>query len=93
MKPALIAALAAGLAFGGTALAADEKCALPYDVFEASVPHTDLEECPAKLKAEGRFCRLAVVAEVATVFIFDEGSGCLVQSVSFEEDQFKITLQ
>ena len=93
MKPALIAALAAGLAFGGTALAADEKCALPYDVFEASVPHTDLEECPAKLRAEGRFCRLAVVAEVATVFIFDEGSGCLVQSVSFEEDEFKITLQ
>ena len=80
------------LALVGPALAADADCALSYDVYEASVPHTDLEACPDGLAGDGRFCRLSIVAEVATIFVFDEESGCLVESVSYEEDEFTVTI-
>lgn len=93
MKSILIAAIAGVFALGGTALA-DEgaDCALSYDVYEASVPHTDLEECPAAMAGEGLFCRLSVVAEVATIFVFDENTGCLTGAKSFEEDEFTISI-
>lgn len=80
------------LALAGPVLAGDMECALSYDVYEASVPHTDMEECPESMVSEGRFCRLSVVAEVATIFSFDEESGCLVEAISFEEDEFTITI-
>lgn len=93
MKRVMIAALAGAFALGGSALADDMMdCAMSYDVYEASVPHTDLEDCPDMLAGEGRFCRLSIVAEVATIFVFDEDSGCLVESRSFEEDEFTITI-
>ncbi len=95
MKYTLIAVAASVLAFGGAAFAEDEMCALSYDVYEASVPHTDLEECPEAMGDMGEgelFCRLSVVAEVATIFAFDEDSGCLIESRSFEEDEFTITI-
>ena len=96
MKRILIAAIAAVggvLVLGGTALAEEgADCALSYEVYEASVPHTDLEECPAGMAGEARFCRLSVVAEVATIFVFDENSGCLAEAKSFEEDEFSITI-
>lgn len=80
------------LALAGPVLAGDMECVLPYDVYEASVPHTDLENCPAQMEGEGRFCRISVVAEVATIFSFDEESGCLVEAKSFEEDEFTISI-
>ncbi len=93
MKRTVIAALAGVIALGGIAVADDMMdCALSYDVYEASVPHTDLEDCPDMMAGEGRFCRLSVVAEVATIFVFDEDSGCLVESRSFEEDEFSISI-
>lgn len=89
----LIAASAGIVALAGSAVAEDDmQCALSYDVYEMSVPHTDLEECPEQMAAEGMFCRLSVVAEVATIFKFDEESGCLTEARSFEEDEFEITI-
>ncbi len=93
MKHWLIAICAGMFTFGSAAMADDMMdCALSYDVYEMSVPHTDLEACPDAVAAEGLFCRLSVVAEVATIFAFDEESGCLVSAASFEEDEFTITI-
>jgi len=84
-----------GLALAATPALADghETCPLTYEVFEYSVPHTDMEECPDAMESEGSFCRLAVVAEVATIFAFSEESGCIVESKSFDEDQFSIEFE
>ena len=77
------------LGFAGAALA-DTHCALSYEAFEQGIPHTDLEECPTGLKGPGKFCRYSVVAEIATVFVFDEDSSCLVTTKAFYEDDFVV---
>lgn len=72
----------------------EAACALSYEVFEASVPHTDMEECPASMGVgEDDFCRVAVVAEVATVFVFSYESNCLTKTQSFEEDAFTFIIE
>ncbi len=84
--------------FGLTAGAAmaeshEMKCALSYEVFESSVPHTDMEECPASMgHGEDSFCRVAVVAEVATVFVFSYDTSCLTETRSFYEDEFTMVI-
>ena len=70
------------------------ECAMSYEVFEASVPHTDMAECPASMDAgEDAFCRVAVVAEVATVFVFSYDTSCLTKTQSFEEDEFTFVIE
>lgn len=70
-----------------------EDCALSYDAFEASVPHTDMDECPASLEAgEDTFCRVAVVAEVATVFVFSDSDNCLLKTQSYFEDEYTFVI-
>ncbi len=85
-------ALAAGASLVlmmGTALADSHDCTLSYEVFEGSVPHTDMEECPQSLEAgDDAFCRVAVLAEVATVFVFSFENGCLMQARNYFEDEF-----
>ncbi len=73
---------------------ADEHtdCPLTYDIFEAAVPHTDLEECPASMDVEAAFCRVSVIAELATVFAFDEDSTCLMAARLYDESEFTLTL-
>lgn len=74
------------------ALADDNgACPMTYETYEYSVPHTDMEECPADLAGEGKFCRVAVMAEVATVFVFAEATDCIVASKAYEEDGFSLT--
>lgn len=46
--------------------------ALTYEVFEATVEHADLAECPAALAHEGRFCRLVLQNDALHVFAFAE---------------------
>ena len=41
-----------------------------YEVFEASVDHADLENCPAEFDPDAVFCRLTLAAEQAHVFVF-----------------------
>ena len=84
--------LAAALALTAGPVLADshESCPLTYETFEYSVPHTDMEECPEAMDSDGAFCRVAIVAELATIFAFSEESGCIVASKAFDEDQFKI---
>jgi len=68
------------------------SCALNYEVFEASVPHTDLETCPGSTKIDGGYCRLSLVAEVATIFAFSENTDCLIASQSYDEEKFTFLL-
>lgn len=62
----------AALATGMTANNAETPLPMTYEVFEATVPHVDLAECPAVLAAEGHFCRLGLASEQLTVFVFAE---------------------
>lgn len=62
----------AALATGMVVARPDAALPLTHEVFEASVPHADLPECPASLAREGRFCRLGLAAEQLTVFVFAE---------------------
>ncbi len=72
----------------------ETECALSYEVFEAAVPHTDMDECPVSMQAgEDDFCRMSVVAEVATVFVFSYESGCLTKTRSYEDDQFSFEIK
>jgi len=89
----LLIGLATALATTSALADEHETCPLTYEVFEFSVPHTDMEECPDAMESEGSFCRLALVAEVATIFAFSEESGCIVESKSFDEDQFEIEFE
>ena len=78
------AAAVLSLAFGGGADASSAKRAgaegvdwieggvLTYEVFEFSVDHVDLENCPAGLDPEAVFCRMTLAAEQANVWIFDQ---------------------
>lgn len=72
---ALIAALAAAPALAceetvdsGTSYL--EKGVFTYDVFEASVAHTDLAECPVEFDPDVVFCRLAKTETQANIFVF-----------------------
>jgi hypothetical protein len=71
---------------------ATAACPMGYAQFEHLVPHLDMAECPSDLAAENRFCRLAVSAEQAVVFVFDYDTDCLVDSRVWEEDAFSVTL-
>ncbi|TCP41006.1 hypothetical protein [Rhodovulum marinum] len=74
-------ALAAALA-AGPVLACDdevapggqtsylERGAFTYDVFEASVAHTDLSECPQEFDPDVVFCRFATTETSGSIFIF-----------------------
>jgi hypothetical protein len=61
---------AAVLLFPVTAGAQDAPAPLTYAVFEATLPHLDLAECPAALSGENRFCRLALGHDALWVFAF-----------------------
>ena len=52
-----------------------------------------MAECPAGLGGDGQFCRLSLMVEVATVFVFDEETGCLTSAKAYEEGEFELTLQ
>lgn len=41
-----------------------------YEVFEASIDHADLEDCPVDFDSDANFCRLTLANEQAHVFVF-----------------------
>ena len=78
MKTAIAATLIAvsGAAFAsgtvqGNGVSVLEDGQMTYELFEASIDHADLENCPAQFDPEKVFCRLTVAAEQAHVFVFD----------------------
>lgn len=80
----LLSTLALATALATPALA-DEPLALTYEMFEASVLHADIEECPSELAGEGRFCRATLYADALHIFVFSEdGDQPLVDFLSYE---------
>ncbi|MEJ6404548.1 hypothetical protein V8J85_16785 [Yoonia sp. 2307UL14-13] len=85
--------IAATCLLAATAAQAQNACPLSYDIFEIGVPHTDMDTCPDSMAAEGTYCRLSLVAEVATIFAFSEETDCLVTSQAYYDDQFTLTIE
>lgn len=65
----LIAA-ALGTTFAAMPALAADPMQLTYEEFEASVLHSDLENCPADLANEDWFCRLTLHNDELHVFAF-----------------------
>jgi hypothetical protein len=81
------------LAFASQAAAA-QSCPMPYDKFEAAVPHLDLDSCPALVGESNVFCRSSVANDEIHVFVFDkDGERCLKSVHSFGEERYKLTLK
>lgn len=55
--------------------------AMTYEIFEATVEHGDMPECPAALAQEGRFCRLVLQNDMLHVFAFAEDGDQPMQAV------------
>ena len=91
--------MAAALVAGGMVVAAmpvvaEEKCSFSYEAFEFSVPHIDLDECPAALNAKEAFCRAGIAGDQLHVFVFSEkGDRCLIAMNSYDEESFSITIK
>ncbi len=67
MKPMLAAAFAlAGLA---PAVAGPDQ-PFTYELFEATVVHMDLDDCPPEMATEETFCRLVAANDDLVVFQF-----------------------
>ncbi|QJD15816.1 hypothetical protein [Paracoccus sanguinis] len=54
---------------------------MTYEVFEATVDHADLAECPKALAREGRFCRVVLHGDALHVFAFSEDLDQPLQAV------------
>lgn len=46
--------------------------AMTYEIFEATVEHGDMPECPKAMAQEGRFCRVVLQNDMLHVFAFAE---------------------
>ncbi len=62
-----ILALTPALVFADT-----QPLPMTYEVFEAAVPHFDLDTCPAELDGADVFCRATFQNEEIHVFAFSE---------------------
>lgn len=77
----------------GAAAQEMEACAFDYEVFEAAVPHNDMDACPEALQAEGAFCRMTLLHEVATVFVFSEETTCLERAQSYQHGEYEFEIE
>ncbi len=87
--PILGGAILVLLPMGGIAQE-QTACPLNYEAFEVGVPHTDMETCPGTMDTGDTYCRLSLVAEVATVFAFSTETDCIVSTSVFYEESFEL---
>jgi len=56
-----------------------------YEVFEQSVDHVDLENCPTEFDPDVVFCRMTLASEMANIFVFAfDGDQPLLAVKSYE---------
>lgn len=73
---------------------ADGHFKYTYEQFEVSIPHFDLEECPASMKLEKAFCRLVAHGDAMHVYAFsEEGDSQLIAFKTFDEGDFDVILK
>ncbi len=69
-----------------------EDCAFDYEIFEYSVSHIDMEECPDVAMAETAFCRANIGGEDIHVYYFsNDGGRCLLKVESYGEGEYSLT--
>lgn len=73
---------------GGTAFL--PSGVLTYELFEATIQHVDLADCPAQFDPDVVFCRMTLAADLAHVFAFRyDGEQALLAVKSYElDDEF-----
>ncbi|MDK3072864.1 hypothetical protein QO034_07060 [Sedimentitalea sp. JM2-8] len=60
---------------------------LSYEVFEASITHADMENCPVEFDPDAVFCRLTLANDSAHVFVFSyDGAQPLLAVKHYELD-------
>ncbi len=75
----------------GLPAAAHDHAAFSYADFEAAVPHTDMDECPAGMTEGDAFCRISMNNDALYMFVFDYwGDQHFVAVCSFLQDGFQI---
>ncbi len=63
-----------------------------YADFEASVPHIDMEVCPAGLAEGDVFCRITMNNDALHVYVFEAGGDRRFVAVhSFYGDEFQLS--
>jgi len=83
------AALASG---DGSKLKTEQISYLPngvlsYEVFEATIGHVDLIDCPVAFDGDANFCRMTLANEQAHVFVFShDGNQPLLAVKSYDLD-------
>ncbi|MCT8970954.1 hypothetical protein [Microbaculum marinisediminis] len=82
--------LFAVLAFTAMPAAAEQACYIPYTMFEAMVPHIDLDACPVEFAADTNgFCRLALDGDTVRIYAFaySDDDACLerLESLPFAD--------
>lgn len=88
----LIAALSLSLFI--TPALADGHFKYTYEQFEVSIPHFDLEECPASMNVEKAFCRVVAHGDEMHVYAFSEdGDTELVGFKTYSDGEFEIILK
>jgi len=87
-RPLIIATVTALLAFPAWA---HDRPAYTYADFEASVPHIDLEDCPAGLAAGDVFCRITMNNDALHIYVFEaEGDQHFVSVHAYHGDEFEL---
>lgn len=86
--------LGAGLCLAAGLALADEPKPFTYAQFEASVPHFDVETCPAALAGEARFCRVTFHLDAVHVFAFsEENDQPMIGFRSFEDGEYDLSIK
>lgn len=61
--------------------------AFTYEVYEATIEHVDLADCPAEFDPDAVFCRMTLAADLAHIFAFSyDGDQPLLAVKSYELD-------
>jgi len=88
-RPLLVASAAAMLAMP---VVAQGGAAFTYADFEVSVPHIDLEHCPADLAQGDVFCRITMNNDALHIYVFEAaGDQHFVSVHSYHDDMFQLT--
>ena len=91
MKPILTLAL---IGLSTVAHAGTDIYPLTYEAFEVSVPHMDLENCPAGLQIENSFCRATLNHEELHIFAFSyDGDSPLVGFKTYSAEGIEALLK
>ena len=70
---------------------AHEGATFAYPDFEVSVPHIDLDECPAGLAAGDVFCRITMNNDALHIYVFEaEGDQHFVSVHTYFDDEFDV---